>query len=97
MIRFGSYSLVLSFGALTGATVAVALLFTKHNREANRVLAALLAVAALRLVPFIIGYAGFYDRFPWLSFAPFNLPLAIGPLLWLYVARVARGELPGRW
>ncbi len=97
MIRFGPWSLLLAFGALTGATVAVALLFARRNREANRILAALLAVVSLRLVPYIIGYAGFYDRFPWLSFAPFDLPLALGPLLWLHVARLGRGTLPAGW
>jgi AraC-like DNA-binding protein len=94
---FGPWSYLLSFGALNGAVVAVLLLRSGANRSANRVLAALLAVVVLRLVPYILGYAGYYDAYPWLSFAPFDLPLAIGPLLWLYVVRLTSDALPRRW
>ncbi len=97
MIDFGRYSYILSFGFLNGLVVALLLARTRENRVANRVLAALLLVVVLRLVPYIIGYAGFYDVYPWLSFAPFDLPLAIGPLLWLYVERLTTGQLPSRW
>jgi AraC-like DNA-binding protein len=97
MISFGPLSSALSLGALNGAVTATLLLRARGNREANRVLAALLAVVVLRLVPYIIGYAGFYDAYPWLSFAPFDLPLAIGPLLWLYVVRLTGDEMPARW
>jgi AraC-like DNA-binding protein len=94
---FGPWSYLLAFGALNGAVVAALLLRTRHNRSANRVLAALIAIVVLRLVPYIIGYAGYYDAYPWLSFAPFDLPLAIGPLLWLYVVRLTSDALPPRW
>ncbi len=97
VISFGPKSHTLAFGALNGAAVALLLMRTRLNRTANRLLAALLAVVVLRLVPFILGYAGFYDTYPWLSFAPFDLPLAIGPLLWLYVSRLTRGAMPNRW
>lgn len=97
MIAFGPRSFVLLIGALNGATVALLLLRARENRTANRLLAALLGIVVLRLVPYIIGYAGFYDAYPWLSFAPFDLPLAIGPLLWLYVVRLTGDRLPARW
>ncbi|MCU0646845.1 MAG: helix-turn-helix domain-containing protein [Gemmatimonadaceae bacterium] len=97
MIAFGPLSSALSLGALNGAAIAVLLLRTRGNREANRILAALLGIVVLRLVPYIIGYAGFYDAYPWLSFAPFDLPLAIGPLLWLYVVRLTGDAMPARW
>ncbi len=97
MIRFGSYSYILSLGFLNGMVVALMLARTRENRAANRVLSALLLIVAMRLVPYIIGYANFYDVYPWLSFAPFDVPLAIGPLLWLYVARLTSGQLPLRW
>jgi hypothetical protein len=48
-------------------------------------------------MPYVIGYAGFYDAYPWLSFAPFDLGLATGPLLYLYVRRLAMPALPPRW
>jgi AraC-like DNA-binding protein len=97
VIAFGSYSYILLFGALNGVVLAGMLLHARANRGANRVLAALIGVVVLRLVPFIIGYAGFYDAYPWLSFAPFDMPLAIGPLLWLYVHRLTSDRLPPRW
>lgn len=97
MTSFGPWSYLLSFGALNGAAVALLLLRSRTNQSANRVLAALLAVVVLRLVPYILGYAGYYDAYPWLSFAPFDLPLAIGPLLWLYVVRLTSDALPRRW
>lgn len=96
-IAMGPMSYALSFGALNGGVVAALLLRARENRVANRVLAALLGVVVLRLVPYIIGYAGFYDTYPWLSFAPFDLPLAIGPLLWLYVVALTTGALPQKW
>lgn len=97
MPHLGLPSFLLLLGALNAAVVAVLLLRGTAPRHPNRLLAALLAVVALRLVPFILGYAGFYDAYPWLSFAPLDHPLAIGPLVWLYVHRLTTGEMPQRW
>ena len=97
MVRFGSWSTALGLAAAFGALVAGLLLLQPRNRTANRLLAALLIVAVLRLVPYVLGFAGFYDAYPWLSFAPFDLALAIGPLLYLYVRRLVTGALAPRW
>lgn len=97
MIRFGPWSTLLSLGIAFGLSVALALALRPVNRTANRLLAALLAVIALKAVPYAIGYAGFYDAHPWLSFAPFDLGLAVGPLLWLHVQALTAGRLPPRW
>lgn len=97
MIRFGSMSIVLLLGALYGGLFVVLLCAARHNRTANRFLAGLLAVIALQLFPYIIGYAGFYDAFPWLSYAPYEASLAIGPLLYFYVRSLAQPLLPPRW
>lgn len=99
MIRFGSMSIVLLCGALYGAMRAAMLCFIPVNRAANRLLAALIGVLALYTAPYIIGYAGYYDAFPWLSFAPYNLSLAAGPLLYLYLRCLLAGgaQLPPRW
>ena len=95
-IHFGSWSTTLGLGALFGLVVAGLLLGTRENRVANRLLAALILVVVLQLVPYVIGFAGFYDAYPWLSFAPFGWALAIGPLLYLHVHRQCRGRLPPR-
>lgn len=97
MVRFGPWSTTLGLAAAFGALVALLLLFARGNRPANALLAALIGVAVLRLMPYVLGYAGFYDAYPWLSFAPFDLALAIGPLLYLYVRRLATPALPRGW
>jgi AraC-like DNA-binding protein len=90
-------SLVLLFGTVNGVALAGLLLAARANRTANRLLAALLLGFAARLLPYVLGYSGYYDRYPWLSFAPFDVQLAFGPLLWLYVRRVTSGALPPGW
>jgi AraC-like DNA-binding protein len=97
MIRFGPMSIVLLLGALYGGLFAALLWWTPHNRTANRCLALLLLVIALQLLPYIIGYAGFYDALPWLSYLPWEASLAFGPLLYLYARGLGRPGLPRRW
>jgi AraC-like DNA-binding protein len=70
---------------------------SRVNTIANRCLAALTMVAALRLMPYVLGFAGGYDTYRWLTFAPFDFTLALGPLLWGYVAVLTTGELPRHW
>lgn len=97
MISFGPWSTMLGMGALFGTAVAVALSRTRTNAAANRFLALLLLAIVLKLMPYVIGYAGFYDTWPWLSFAPFETSLAIGPLVWLHVCALTAPRLPQRW
>ncbi len=97
MIRFGPMSIVLMLGAAYGLLVAVLLWWAPRNRAANRCLALLLVVIALQMLPYIIGYAGFYDAFPWLSYLPYEASLAIGPLLYLHARLLAQPALPPRW
>lgn len=97
MIRFGPMSITLLVGALQGLALAIALLRAERNRPANRALAALIVAFGLFLTPYIIGFAGFYDAWPWLSFAPFELTLSFGPLLYLHVASLTAGTPGRRW
>ena len=64
---------------------------------ARRSLGALLIVLCGVLTPFTIGYAGFYDRWPWLSFAPFAVPLAMGPLLYAHLNALIFDRPIPRW
>ena len=75
-------------------TIAIALPRVLANNLANRSLAALLVVLAGILTPWLIGFAGFYDRWPWLTFAPFAVPLAVAPLFWFYVHSLVSGRWP---
>lgn len=96
MIRFGSMSITLLAGFLYGLLFANLLWWSKTNTRANRFLALLLVVIALRLFPYIIGYAGYYDAYPWLSFLPYDVSLAFGPLLYLYVRHLWLPPAPNR-
>jgi AraC-like DNA-binding protein len=96
-IEFRLRSISLLLGAFQALVLAVLLAAARRNAAANRLLAALLVVIVLRITPYIIGFAGFYDAYPWLTFAPFELSLAIGPLLYLYVRRLTAGPLPRGW
>jgi AraC-like DNA-binding protein len=97
MIEFGPWSTTLAIGVAFGLAVALLLAFSRNNRTANRLLAALLVVFALKLMPYALGFAGYYDAYPWLSFAPLELGLTIGPLLYLHVRRLTEDRLPRRW
>ncbi len=84
MIKFGPMSITLLLCAAQGLLLACLLLRVMNNRSANRYLAVLILAVCALIVPYIIGYAGFYDRWPWLSFAPFEYTLAFGPLIYFY-------------
>jgi AraC-like DNA-binding protein len=65
-----------------------------RNRSANQTLAALLVILAGMITPWMIGFAGFYDKWRWLSFAPFAISLAIAPLAYLYIHALIYGRWP---
>lgn len=96
-LTFGWRTAVLTLACVELAILSVALARTLPNRAANRTLAALLAVMALILVPWLIGFAGFYDKWMWLTFTPFQITLAVVPLCWLYLCSLTEGALPDGW
>ena len=93
---FGWRTALLLFVIVQLLAIAAALPRSLANRTANRTLAALLVVLVGILVPWMIGFAGFYDRWRWLTFAPFACPLAVAPLLWVYVETLISGRTPAR-
>jgi AraC-like DNA-binding protein len=93
---FGWRTAVLSVAFVLVLAIAAALTRPLVNRTANRTLAALLVVLAGIITPWMIGFAGFYDKWRWLSFAPFQLTLAVAPLMWLYVRALIDGAWPAR-
>ncbi|GGB41387.1 AraC family transcriptional regulator [Sphingomonas metalli] len=90
---FGWRTAVLSVAAAVLLPLAAALSTSLRNRLAARTLAALLVVMTGVFVPWLIGFAGFYDRWWWLTFAPFANALFVPPLLWLH----ARALTDRRW
>lgn len=88
-VRIGTWSMFLLVFAAQALALGAAILRVPMNRRANRYAAGLLLALAGMLTPFIIGYAGFYDAWPWLDFAPFAVPLALGPLFYAQVRALA--------
>jgi AraC-like DNA-binding protein len=76
--------------------LACAIGLTPTQRRANRLLAASLVALVGVLTPYAIGYAGAYDAWRWLTFAPFSIPLALGPLLYAYARSLEGSERLGR-
>ena len=93
---WGWRTAVLALVSTQCLAVAAALLRPARNRVANAILAALLVVIVGVLTPFTLGFAGAYDAWPWLSFAPFAVPLAVGPLLFGYAYALGTGRRPER-
>lgn len=93
-LTFGWRTASLLLASIQMLLLSVALWHPLLNRAANRTLAWLLIVLVGVVTPYTIGFAGFYDRYPWLSFAPFAVPLAIGPLLYGYAHAIAYGRRP---
>jgi len=97
MIKFGAWSITLAIGSLHGLLMCSLLWRSRVNRLANHWLAALLFIVVLMITPYTIGYAGFYDAYPGLTFAPFYWQLGIGPLIWLYVRQIGSERPPADW
>lgn len=93
-LSFGWRTAVLAVAAVQLLALAGALTRPLPNRVANRTLAALLIVLVGVVTPWMVGFAGFYDRWRWLTFAPFQLTLAVAPLLWLYAVALTTGAWP---
>jgi AraC-like DNA-binding protein len=87
---------LLAAAVLNGLVLALFLARAGRHTPALRWLAALVAVLALRIVPYPLGFAGAYSRWQWLTFLPIDATLALGPLLWCYVVVLARGAPPAR-
>lgn len=93
-LYLGWRTAALGLVALQIIVLAVAILTTATNRTANRFLGAALIVIAGLLTPYAIGFAGAYDVWRELTFAPFAIPLAMGPLLYAYACTLDDGQPP---
>lgn len=96
-MRFGAYSLLLALAVVNGAFLATLLILRSGRHRGSGWLALLTLTITLRLAPYVLGFAGAYDLHPSLTFAPFDLALAWGPLLWVYVTVLSTDALPRRW
>ena len=93
----GTLSWTLTILALNGALMGALLAISGRHQMANRFLAALVILISIRLVIYILGFAGAYDNHKWLTFAPLDASLAFGPLLWLYMQTLTRAYPQPNW
>lgn len=62
------------------------------HRPARPWLIALSVAMLVRTIPFVLAFSGYQDREGWLQFAPCDLTLLWGPVLWIYVSRLTHRE-----
>jgi AraC-like DNA-binding protein len=91
---FGWRTAVLSVAAGILLPLAVSLWRAMRNRVAARTLAAVLVAMVGVFVPWLIGFAGFYDAWRWLTFLPVANALLVPPLLYLHTYSLAHGGWP---
>lgn len=96
-LYFGWRVALLGLAGLQLLALAVAIGRQDANRVANRTLAAFLVILTGVILPYAIGFAGAYDAWRGLTFAPFALPLLLPPLLFGYTHALVRGERPERF
>jgi len=88
---------LLGFASLQLLVLATAIALQPTNARANRLLAAFLVVLVGVVTPYTIGFAGAYDAWRWLTFAPLAITLALPPLLFGYTHALVKGRLPDRF
>lgn len=67
----------------------------KQGNYADQIMSCFLFIAALIIVPFMLGFAGWYDNQPYrniLFFTPFVHSLAVGPLLYYYTKSIFNAD-----
>lgn len=96
-LYFGWRVAILGFASLQLLALAAAIVVQAPNARANRLLAIFLIVLVGVVAPYTIGFAGAYDAWRWLTFAPLAIPLALPPLLHGYTHALVRARLPERF
>jgi hypothetical protein len=74
-LYFGRPTALLICATSVTFPIAIALPQIARNRTANRTLASPLIVLAVVIVPWMIGFAGFYDRWRWHLSAFIEFPI----------------------
>jgi AraC-like DNA-binding protein len=95
-LYLGWRTAVLLCAVLVVVPIIIGLFQSGLNRAANRTLALLLLVLVGVITPWMIGFAGFYDRWPWLTFLPVAMPLFVPPLAFFYAHALMHGDWPDK-
>lgn len=96
-LYFGWRTAILTVAGIQIVVLAFAITGQARNRVANGLLAAFLIMLAGVLAPYAIGFAGAYDAWRCLTFAPLPIPMALPPLLYGYTHALVRGARPARF
>jgi AraC-like DNA-binding protein len=96
-LYFGWRTALLGLAVVQMLALAIAVAGRPENRIANRLLAAFLVALSGFVTPYVIGFAGAYDAWRWLTFAPFSIPLVLPPLLYGYSQALISGRTPPRF
>lgn len=96
-LYIGWRTALLGLAVVQMLALAVAVAGRPENRVANRMLAAFLVALGGFVTPYAIGFAGAYDAWRWLTFAPFSITLALPPLLFGYTQALVSGRMPPRF
>jgi len=96
-MELGWRTTVLLVTGLPSLMAAIMILAGAREVVAARFFLALVAAWVMFSGPYIIGFSGAYQAYPWLTFFPFNTEIYVGPL-WLLTVRALTSEsLPRRW
>lgn len=91
-LGLGWRTVMMGMACLPIIICAAFLLRRRVEKSASNYLAFFLIAAVLAVGPQIIGYAGFYDVWPGLTFFPlFATELWLGPLIYLHADKLMRG------
>ncbi len=93
---FGWRTTMMLMVCLPIVIASVLLVLKKYETIPSRYLAGFFLLAVIAVGPQIIGFAGFYDVWPGLTFFPFATDLWIGPLFYLHAYRLIKGAGP-KW
>lgn len=83
--------------ATPGLAAGFALSVREVERRAGVFMLALIGAAVLSVTPQVIGFSGFYDRWPDLTFAPFSAELYLPALFYAHAAQLIRGRVERLW
>lgn len=90
-------SALLLVATAPGLAAGLALALRDVERRAGVFLFALVCTAAVSITPQIIGFSGFYDRWPDLSFAPFSAELYVPAFFYAHTSQLIRGRVERLW
>lgn len=95
-MELGWRTTVLLVTGVPSLLAAIMILVNAREVAAARLFLALIVAWVMFTGPYIIGFSGAYQAYPWLTFFPFNTELWIGPLWLLTVCALTSERLPER-